>query len=82
MADNVFEPLLTGNGALVTSIGAVIGAGPGRGIALMFLLVGLIQLVIVLVSALTPSVRLLEDQLPDHDTLELQQSLNAAPTRS
>lgn len=82
LADNIFEPLLTGNGALVASLGAVIGAGPGRGMALMFLLVGLIQLVTVLVSVLMPSVRLLEDRLPDHDPLEPQSTFNTAPAHA
>lgn len=79
LAATVFEPLLTGNGALVASVGAVIGSGPGRGMALMFILVGLLELLIVLVSALMPSVRLLEDRLPDHDQAETP-LLNSAPT--
>lgn len=33
--------------------------------AFMFLVVGLLQLVIVLLSVLSPSVRRLEDRLPD-----------------
>ncbi|MBL8165114.1 MAG: MFS transporter [Anaerolineae bacterium] len=65
LADRVFEPLFQGDGGLVNNIGMVIGTGAGRGMAFMFLLVGLIQLLIVLYSVLTPSVRRLEDELPD-----------------
>lgn len=65
LADTVFEPLLREGGALAGSVGSLIGTGPGRGMALMFLVVGLIQLAIVLSSALAPRVRLLEDELPD-----------------
>lgn len=68
LADTVFEPLLRDGGALAGSVGALIGTGPGRGMALMFLAVGLIQLAIVLSSALAPRVRLLEDELPDAAT--------------
>jgi MFS family permease len=65
LADNLFESLMNRTGAFASSIGLLIGTGPGRGIAVMFLLVGLIELVIVLVSALQPNIRLLEDGLPD-----------------
>ena len=65
LADTVFEPLLREGGALAGSLGGLIGTGPGRGMAMMFLVVGLIQLGIVLSSALAPRVRLLEDELPD-----------------
>ncbi|MDJ0752774.1 MAG: MFS transporter [Ardenticatenaceae bacterium] len=65
LASRVFEPLLTGDGALVNSVGALIGSGPGRGMAFIFLLIGLLQLVVVLVSSLMPSLRLLEDKMPD-----------------
>lgn len=41
LADRVFEPLLAPRGALATSVGRVIGTGPGRGIALIFILAGL-----------------------------------------
>ncbi|HEU4328012.1 MAG TPA: MFS transporter [Roseiflexaceae bacterium] len=66
LADTVFEPLLSPSGALATSsVGALIGTGPGRGMALMFIVVGLLQMLIVLFSLLKPSMRLLEDKLPD-----------------
>lgn len=70
LADNFFEPLMRGGlagsfGPLAGSLGALIGAGPGRGMALMFMLVGIIELLIVLFSLLSPSIRRLEDQLPD-----------------
>lgn len=65
LASNIFEPLMAEGGALADSVGAVIGTGVGRGIALMFILVGLTQLVIVLISSSISKVRLLEDLLPD-----------------
>ena len=41
LADRVFEPLLAPGGGLAGSVGRVLGTGPGRGIALMFVLAGL-----------------------------------------
>jgi predicted MFS family arabinose efflux permease len=77
LAEAVFEPLLAQTGALAGSVGALIGAGPGRGMAFMFLVVGLLQLVIVLLSVLSPSVRRLEEHLPDAQAGPLIQ--NQAP---
>lgn len=77
LADAVFEPLLSPTGALAGTVGALIGTGPGRGMAFMFLVVGLLQLVIVLFSVLSPAVRRLEDHLPDAQAGALMQ--NRAP---
>ncbi len=65
LSSRVFQPMLDAGGALADSIGAIIGVGAGRGMAFMFILLGLIVLGMVLVSFLNPAIRLLEDQLPD-----------------
>ena len=67
LASRVFQPMLEPGGALVESVGLFIGIGAGRGMAFMFILLGLIVLGMALVSWLNPSVRLLEDQLPDYE---------------
>ncbi|GAB4514923.1 MAG: MFS transporter [Anaerolineae bacterium] len=72
LADQVFEPLLTSSGALADTVGQWIGTGAGRGMALMFIIVGIIQLIIVLASFSVRYIRHIEDQLPDH-TLEAPQ---------
>jgi MFS family permease len=72
LATHLFEPLMSADGVLASSVGMVIGTGTGRGIALMFTLFGLTQLLIVLVSSLIPKVRLLEDELPDAALAEAQ----------
>jgi DHA3 family macrolide efflux protein-like MFS transporter len=41
LADRVFEPLLMPGGALAGSVGSIIGTGPGRGMALIFIIAGL-----------------------------------------
>jgi tellurite resistance protein TehA-like permease len=70
LADRIFEPLLMSDGALGNSLGALIGTGEGRGMAFMFMLMGVIQLVIAVVSLLMPSVRSLEDRLPDAESTD------------
>lgn len=65
LADSVFEPLLAADGALAGSIGAIIGVGPGRGIALLFILMGLIKVAVSLGGYVSPSIRFVEDELPD-----------------
>jgi MFS transporter, DHA3 family, macrolide efflux protein len=65
LADRIFKPLLTPDGALAGSLGQVIGVGPGRGIGLLFILIGLTCSVAALSGYLSPRVRNLEDELPD-----------------
>jgi MFS transporter, DHA3 family, macrolide efflux protein len=41
LAETIFEPLLAVGGPLATSVGMFIGVGPGRGIAPIFVLMGI-----------------------------------------
>ncbi|MEC3979519.1 MFS transporter [Amycolatopsis sp. H20-H5] len=63
LADGVFEPLMRPGGGLAGSMGQLIGTGPGRGMALMFLLAGVLLVVLGALAA-RPSLRRVED-LPD-----------------
>lgn len=65
LAERIFEPLLTPNGLLSGSAGLVIGTGPGRGIALLFIAMGLLKMAVSLAAYLNPSIRLVEEMLPD-----------------
>jgi MFS family permease len=65
LADRVFNPLLMPGGALEHSVGRVIGVGQGRGIALLFVLVGVFVMVATALLYLSPRVRRLEDEIPD-----------------
>jgi DHA3 family macrolide efflux protein-like MFS transporter len=65
LADRVFEPLMAPGGTLAGSLGRVIGVGPGRGMALMCVLIGLISIFTSLGGYLSPRVRRVEDELPD-----------------
>ncbi len=65
LADRVFEPLLALDGPLAASVGRVIGVGPGRGIGLFIVVVGLSYLLPVAAIYLHPRVRRIEEELPD-----------------
>ncbi len=70
LADKVFEPLLAANGLLAESIGPIVGVGPGRGIGLLFIVMGIIKVMVALGGYLYPHIRLVEDELPDVMTEE------------
>ncbi|MCP3994384.1 MAG: MFS transporter [bacterium] len=67
LADSVFEPLLQPGGGLADSVGSVIGVGPGRGIAFLFIILGGLSIVFTLIALLYPRLRNLEDEIPDFD---------------
>lgn len=47
LADVVFTPALSAGGALATSVGALFGIGPGRGIALLLMCAGVAKALVV-----------------------------------
>jgi DHA3 family macrolide efflux protein-like MFS transporter len=51
LAQRWFEPSMMPDGALAASMGRWIGAGPGRGMALMFMLAGVAQLILAAIVA-------------------------------
>ena len=65
LADRVFEPLMAVNGPLASSIGRIIGIGPGRGISFMFVLIGIFLMLLTITSYQYPRLRLVEEELPD-----------------
>jgi len=65
LADYVFEPLMAPNGLLAGSVGQLIGVGPGRGIGLMFMVMGIFTMMVTVVAYHYPRLRLVEDELPD-----------------
>ena len=65
LADRVFDPLLAPAGPLAGSVGQFLGTGPGRGIGLLFVLMGMVLIVVTLIGRLNPHLRHVEDELPD-----------------
>ena len=43
----------------------LLGTGPGRGIGLLFLLMGIAKMAVTLIGYAQPRIRLVEDELPD-----------------
>lgn len=64
LADRVFQPLLMPGGALAGSVGAVIGTGPGRGIALLLACAGFFVFAVTVIAALIPDFRTAEEAVP------------------
>ena len=65
LADRIFEPLLAATGPLASSVGQIIGVGQGRGVALLFIVMGALQVLTTLAGYLNPRLRLLEDEVPE-----------------
>jgi MFS transporter, DHA3 family, macrolide efflux protein len=65
LVDFVFEPLMAPGGGLASSVGRLIGSGEGRGIGLLFVILGVLSTIAVVLGYLYPRLRLVEDELPD-----------------
>jgi MFS family permease len=65
LADRVFEPAMAAGGTLAATFGAFLGTGPGRGMAVQFVLVGTVLLVASLAGLAYTPLREVESRLPD-----------------
>ena len=66
LADNIFEPLMQEGGALSESfLAGVVGAGAGRGIALIFIISAISLWVSSVYAFANPRIRNLEEEIPD-----------------
>lgn len=65
LVDGVFEPAMQPDGALSPIFGPVIGSGPGRGAALLFVLTGLSNMLIALCGLNDPTLRNIDTLLPN-----------------
>ena len=63
--DHVFEPFVGRDEVRSPAIAMLVGDGPGRGIALLLMVVGVLIAVSAGVAAMNPRLRHLEDELPD-----------------
>lgn len=71
LADYVTEPAMRSQTWLARTFGWMVGNESGSGMALQFVLTGIVyMLVAVSVYLFVPHVRNLEDELPDHDQLQ------------
>ncbi|WP_440064953.1 amino acid adenylation domain-containing protein [Streptosporangium sp. OZ121] len=65
LGERLLNPLLVPGGALAPTVGAVIGVGPGRGVALMYIVLGLGIAAHVLISMRTRVLSRFDDEMPD-----------------
>jgi hypothetical protein len=65
LADGVFEPAMAPGGALAPTLGRVLGTGEGRGVAVLFVLLGLLILLSGALALSSRRVRDVEKDLPD-----------------
>jgi DHA3 family macrolide efflux protein-like MFS transporter len=81
LADYVTEPAMQSQTSLAKAFGGLVGNEPGSGIAVQFILAGVFYVTIPLIVYLfIPTVRDLEDRLPDHDQMETVEKDPAART--
>lgn len=82
LADRVFEPMMREGGALADSfLGRLVGVGPGRGIAVIYLISAVFLWLSSVVIFTYPRVRNLEEEIPDAvaDDSEPSPMLEGAP---
>jgi MFS transporter, DHA3 family, macrolide efflux protein len=65
LTDHVFEPLMAMDGPLAGNIGRFIGVGPGRGIGLLFIVIGILTILATVAATQYPHLRLVEEEEPD-----------------
>ncbi|MFB4290814.1 amino acid adenylation domain-containing protein [Nonomuraea sp. ATR24] len=65
LAERALEPLMLPGGALAGTVGAVIGTGPGRGIALIYVIFGLFIALLVAGALRTRVLSRFDDHVPD-----------------
>lgn len=69
LADHVTEPAMTSGAALARTFGWMVGNTPGSGMALQFVLCGVVYVALVVAAFFIPSIRRIETILPDHDAV-------------
>ncbi|MGF9698684.1 MFS transporter [Paenibacillus sp. MABNR03] len=63
LADHVFNPLMLEGGPLASSVGHIIGTGPGRGIGFLFIIAGLFVILIAIITSRLNMIRSLEQRI-------------------
>ncbi len=66
LADYVFKPAMAQGGALAGILGPIVGVGASRGVGVLISTLAVLNMVVVVVAFLSPRIRHLETDLPDH----------------
>jgi DHA3 family macrolide efflux protein-like MFS transporter len=67
LADYLFKPAMAAGGVLAPTLGPLFGFGAGRGVGVLMSLAGVFSIGVSLVALLTPLIRRVELDLPDHE---------------
>lgn len=67
LADYIFKPAMAESGWLAPVLGPIIGYGASRGIGVVFSLMGLLTVIVSIFAFLSPLIRRVEVDLPDHE---------------
>jgi hypothetical protein len=78
LADSLLEPAMRAGGSLVDTFGWLVGSGPGAGTALLFVFFGLGASLAGLGGYFVPAVRRVEEILPDHDQMAVDEAERVA----
>lgn len=70
VADKVFEPAMREGTGLADTFGWLVGTGPGAGMGLLCVLVGVLGIGLAAVGYAIPAIRDVETLIPDHDEIE------------
>jgi len=70
LSDYVFEPFMRGNSLFAIKMGKVIGAGAGRGIALLILIAGMALAIVGIVVSQLKSVKTLERRIGKNEIID------------
>jgi hypothetical protein len=68
-ADNIFGPAMHAGGSLAGVFSPIVGTGPGAGMAIMFLIAGLLGILVAIGGWITPVIVNAESILPDADVV-------------
>ena len=66
LADYVFKPAMSPGGALAGVLGPIVGVGASRGVGVLITSLAILNLGVIVVAFLSPRIRHLERDLPDH----------------
>ena len=67
LADYIFKPSMAAGGPLASLLGPIFGYGASRGVGVLISLVGLLSAGVSIIALLTPLIRRVELDLPDHE---------------
>ncbi|MDP2901384.1 MAG: MFS transporter [Candidatus Bathyarchaeota archaeon] len=73
LADAVMTPSMMPGGALSGTFGWLVGVGPGAGIGLLFVLLGIVATLIALSGYAFKTIRDVEKDVPDHDAVKKEE---------